>query len=68
MYRLDSQGMALEIFPGLAEHILIRTGAGEVDEDAAYGAFELCAYLEEFEADGSAGRFCEAGALERDAA
>ncbi len=45
----------MEVAPGVVEHVLVGAGAGEVDEDAARGEFEVGAYLEEFEADGASG-------------
>ena len=47
----------LEVLPRVAKHVLVGAGAGEVDEDAACGEFDVCAYLEEFEAEGAAGGF-----------
>ena len=47
----------MEVLPRVAKHVLVGAGAGEVDEDAACGDFEVCAYLEEFEADAAAGGF-----------
>ena len=41
----------------MVEGVLVGAGAGEVDEDAARGDFDVGAYLEEFEADGTAGGF-----------
>ena len=58
-----AQGVVLELLPGLAEDVLVGVGAGEVDDDAAHGKGDLRAYLEEFEADGSAGRFSQSGAF-----
>ena len=53
----DSQGVVQQVSPGVAEHVLVGAGAGEVNEDAAHGEVDVCAYLEQLEPDGSAGGF-----------
>ena len=49
------------------EHILIRAGIGEMDEESSHRAFDLCADLEEFEPDGATRGLGHTGAFEGDA-
>ncbi len=63
-----AQGVVLEVLPGVVEHVLVGADAGEVDEDAAHGEFDVGAYLEEFEPDGAAGGFGQTRAFKSDAA
>ena len=47
----------LEGLPDFLEEGLVGAGAGEVDEDAAHGKFDLRAYLKQLEPNGAAGGF-----------
>ena len=62
-----AQGVVLEGLPRAAEFVLVGTGAGEADEDAAHGKSDVRADLEELEADGAAGGVGQCGAFERHA-